>query len=108
MCKLCDCTLQQASAQQAAFEEQEKRYLRKVLVEERTRYCLLASCFRPVVVSLIRMFYSLLSIQIIINVSTRSDTFQVKSTTNSYIELWLQVNNIRLYFSVSLKYMWDK
>ncbi|XP_020616868.1 MTSS1-like protein isoform X2 [Orbicella faveolata] len=44
-----DAALKQASAQQAAFEEQEKRYLRKVLVEERTRYCLLASCFRPVV-----------------------------------------------------------
>lgn len=42
--------LQQANAQQAAFEEQEKRYLRKVLIEERTRYCTLATCFRPVVV----------------------------------------------------------
>ena len=56
LCKHFDCTLQQGSAQQAAFEEQEKRYLRKVLVEERTRYCMLASCFRPVVVSLFRMF----------------------------------------------------
>ena len=63
--KLYDCTLQQASAQQAAFEEQEKRYLRKVLVEERTRYCFLASCFRPVVVSLVRMFYSLLLVNIL-------------------------------------------
>lgn len=55
-CQHCNCSLQQASGQQVAFEEQEKRYLRKVLVEERTRYCFLASCFRPVVVSLIRMF----------------------------------------------------
>ena len=37
--------------QLAAFEEQEKRYLRKVLVEERTRYCTLATSFRPFVVS---------------------------------------------------------
>lgn len=44
-----DAALKQASSQQAIFEEQEKRYLRKVLVEERTRYCLLATCFRPVV-----------------------------------------------------------
>ena len=66
--------LQQASAQQGAFEEQEKRYLRKVLVEERTRYCLLASCFRPVVVSLIRMVYSLL----LVKISSRFVALKVK------------------------------
>lgn len=43
-------SLQLANSQQAAFEEQEKRYLRKVLLEERSRYCMLATCFRPVVV----------------------------------------------------------
>lgn len=44
-----DLALKQANAQQAGFEEQEKKYLKKVLVEERTRYCTLATCFRPVV-----------------------------------------------------------
>lgn len=44
-----DAAIKQANSQQAMFEEQEKRYLRKVLVEERSRYCTLATCFRPVV-----------------------------------------------------------
>lgn len=44
-----DAALKQANAQQAAFEDQEKKFLRRVLVEERSRYCALATCFRPVV-----------------------------------------------------------
>ena len=57
-----DFFLQLANSQQAAFEEQEKRYLKKVLVEERSRYCMLATCFRPVVVSSYREVCCILGI----------------------------------------------
>ncbi len=40
-----------ASAQFGVFEEHQKRALRKVLIEERSRYCFLLNLFQPVVVS---------------------------------------------------------
>lgn len=51
-----DAALKLANSQQASFEEQEKRYLKKVLLEERSRYCMLATCFRPVVEHEISLF----------------------------------------------------
>lgn len=44
-----DAAMKQASYQQALFEDQEKRFLQRALIEERTRYCMLSTCFRPVV-----------------------------------------------------------
>lgn len=40
-----------ANAQYGVFEEHQKRALRKVLVEERSRYCTLLNLLQPVVVS---------------------------------------------------------
>ena len=40
-----------ASAQFGVFEEHQKRALRKILIEERSRYCFLLNLFQPVVVS---------------------------------------------------------
>lgn len=61
-----DVALKQANAQQAAFEEQEKKYLRKVLLEERGRYCMLATCFKPVVEHEISMLSELEHLQSIL------------------------------------------
>lgn len=50
-----------ANAQYGVFEEHQKRALRKVLVEERSRYCTLLNLLQPVVVSTIYypMFFSM-------------------------------------------------
>ena len=40
-----------ANAQFGVFEEHQKRALRKVMIEERSRFCILLNLFQPVVVS---------------------------------------------------------
>ncbi|KAK3751291.1 hypothetical protein QZH41_012201 [Actinostola sp. cb2023] len=44
-----DAVIKQANTQLAAFEEQERKYLRKALIEERSRYCMVATCIKTVV-----------------------------------------------------------
>lgn len=88
ICVLYDLIMQQASVQQAVFEEQEKRYLRKVLVEERTRYCTLATCFRPVVVSLGQMFYILLFVKWSSGFSVTLPRLHVTSDVETKIKCW--------------------
>ncbi|CAB4033699.1 MTSS1 isoform X1 [Paramuricea clavata] len=44
-----EAVMKMASAQFGVFEEHQKRALRKVLIEERSRYCILLNLFQPVV-----------------------------------------------------------
>ena len=44
-----EAVMKMASAQFGVFEEHQKRALRKVMIEERSRYCILLNLFQPVV-----------------------------------------------------------
>jgi len=48
-----DGAMQDVTDKYLILEEQEKRTLRKALIEERGRFCLFVSCMKPFVVSML-------------------------------------------------------